>query len=301
MRVFYLFFPVFLFAMIDFSPCYQKYKFITSSIPITSTKSVTFIKPKKYLYYDPFTHIYVFSHANKKTVNFFDDYKLGWFMASIKKNSVYGGTFAKRGFFLNFSTLSVPIANNSIITDVFCRACGVGSKRGFIDGKKIIHFVKYGYWGDIGIGVNEELKVIYSDPFYTDIRPEEKILYINSKKATPKIFTKYILLNEIGKKVEVITNKGKYILTIRKLKYNFTPLMHFGIKLDKSLNVYLPKKLANKFFLKSGKLIEINGKKVKSFKEALYLLSFYKNVTITIKKDGIILKVNLKDMDGRIY
>ena len=301
MRVFFLFFPLFLFAMIDFSPCYQKYKFITSSIPITSTKSVSFIKPKKYLYYDPFTNMYVFSHYNKKIVKFFNNPKLGWFMASIKKNSVYGGTFAKRGFFLNFSNLSVPIADNSVITDIFCRAYGVGSKIGFLDGEKVIHFVKYGYWGDIGIGVDENLKVIYSDPFYTDIKPGERILYINSKKANPNIFTKYVLLNEVGKKVEVITDKAKYLLVVRRLKYNFTPLMHFGIELDKNLNIYLPKRLANKFFLKSGKLIAINEKRVKSFKEALYLLSFYKNVTITIKKDGIILKVNLKDMNGRIY
>ena len=301
MRFFLIFFPLFLFAIVDFSPCYQKYKFITTSIPITSKKSITFIKPKKYLYYDPFTHMYVISNFNKRVIKFFDNPKLGWFMAGIKKNAVYGGTYADEGYFLNFSKLSVEIPKNSIVSDLFCRAYGVGSDRGFLDIKKIIHFVKYGYWGDVGIGVDENLKVIYSDPFYTSIKPGEKILYINSKKATPKVFTDYILLNQVGKRVKIVTDKGRYILKIRKLKYNFTPLEHFGIKVDRNLNVTLPKNLANKFFLKSGKLIAVNGKKVTSFENLLYLLSFDKNVTITIKKDGITLEVNLKDLNGRVY
>ena len=289
-------FPFFLYALADFSICYKKYSFIKDLIPVTKTKSVTFSKPSNYVYYDPFTKIYVINHKNIKTIKFFENAKLGWWMAGIKKNAVYAGVYAKKGEFLNFSKLSVNIPENSVISDIFCRAYGVGSKEGFLDTKKIFHFVKYGYWGDIGIGVDENLKVLYTDPFYTKIKPGEKILFINNKKANPDIFTSYILLGEEGKKVNIITNKNRYVLKIRKLKYLYTPLEHYNIKIDYNLVVSLPKNLANKYFLKKGKLIAINGKKINSFNQLLYLLSFDRNVTITIEdNNGIKINIPLRE------
>ena len=301
-KVFFFLFPFFIYSQVlDFSPCYLKYKFITSIVPITKTKSITFDKVSNYLYYDPFTNLYVIRTNNKKIIKFSKRAKLGWFMAGIKKNCVYGGTYASKGYFLNFSFLSVKLPKNSIISDIFCRAYGVSSNGGFLDGKKILHFVRYGYWGDVGVGVDDNLKVTYSDPFYTTIKPGEKILYINSKKATPKIFTESILLGKVNNKVKIVTNKGKYLLRIRKLKYNFTPLEYYGIKVDRNLTAYLSKNLANRYFLKSGKIVKVNGERVNSFKDLLYILSFNKNVTITLKKDGIKVKVILKDSNGRVY
>jgi len=296
MKKIIFFLPFFLYAAItDFSICYKKYSFIKDLIPVTKTKSVTFSKPSNYLYYDPFTKIYVVSHKNIKTIKFYNSPKLGWFMAGIKNNAVYGGTYASKGYFLDFSKLSVNISKTSVISDIFCRAYGVGSENGFIDTKRLFHFVKYGYWGDVGIGIDEKMKVLYSDPFYTSIKPGEKILFINNKKATPKIYTETILLGKINHKVSVITNKGKYILKIRKLKYFYTPLSHFGIKVDKNLIAYLPKNLANKYFLKSGKIIKVNGKKINSFNQLLYMLSFDKNVTITVENNGITLDIPLRN------
>ena len=287
--------PFFLYSALipDFSICYKKYSFINNFIPITENKSVTFSKPSKYLFYDPFTGLYVVKHQNRKTVKFFERASLGWWMAGIKKNAVYGGTFASRGEFLDFSKLSVNVPENCVISDIFCRAYGIGNASGFLDKKRLMHFVKYGYWGDIGVKVNKKMEVLYTDPYYTNIKPGEKILFINSKKATPEIFTDYILLGKTGEKVKIITNKGKYIVRLRKLQYGFTPLSYFGIKVDKNLTVYLPPNLANKYFLKSGKIVEINHKKVTSFDELLYLLSF-KNVTIMLEKEGIKIDIPLR-------
>jgi len=293
MKKFIFFIPFFLYAtVVDFSICYKKYSFIKDLIPITKNKSITFSKPSKYLYYDPFTHIYVISHKNKKVIKFFNNPKLGWWMAGIKENAVYSGSYASRGNFLNFSKLSIKIPKNSIVSDIFCRAYGVGNG-GFISADKIFHFVKYGYWGDIGVGVDKEMNVIYSDPFYTSIKPGEKILFINNKKATPKSWSKFIILGKKGNKVKIRTNKKEYILSIRKLQYLFTPLKYYKIKVDKNLMAYLPKKLSNKYFLEKGKIIKINNKKVTSFKQLLYLLSFDKNVTITLEKDGIRVKLRI--------
>ena len=286
--------PFFLYGLADFSICYEKYSFIQNSLPVTKTKSVTFSKPSNYLYYDPFTGLYVIKHKNTKIVKFFTNPKLGWWMAGIKKNAVYGGTYASEGEFLNFSKLSVNVPENSVISDIFCRAYGIGNRKGFLETKKLLHFVKYGYWGDIGIGVDENLKVLYSDPFYTDIKPGEKILFINSKKATPKVYTSYVLLGKNNQKISVITNKGKYFLKIRKLKYLYTPLENYGIKVDKNLEAVLPKSLADIYFLKKGKITAVNSQKISSFKQLLYLLSFDKNVTITLENNGIKIDIPLR-------
>ena len=296
MKKFIFFIPFLLYAAIaDFSVCYKKYYFIKNSVPVTKNKSVTFSKSSNYLYYDPFTNMYVVSHKNIKTIKFYTNPKLGWFMAGIKNNSVYGGTYASKGYFLNLSKLSIHVPKNSVISDIFCRAYGVGGENGFIDSKRLLHFVKYGYWGDVGVGIDEDMRVLYSDPFYTSIRPGEKILFINHKKATPEIYTDYIFLGRLNQKVSIVTNKGKYILKIRRLKYLYTPLKHFGIKVDKNLTAYLPENLANRYLLKSGRIIKVNGKKVNSFSSLLYMLSFSKNVTITVENHGIILDIPLRN------
>ena len=301
MKKFIFFIPIFLLAAIpDFSVCYKKYSFIKASIPVTKTKSITFSKPNQYISYDPFSGIYVIYHKNKKIIKFFSNPHLGWWMGGIKQNSVFVGSYASEGYFLNFSKLSVNVPKNTIISDLFCRAYGVGNG-GFLDKKRLFHFIKYGYWGDIGIKVDEYMNVLYSDPFYTSIKPGEKILLINNKKATPKIFTDLILLNKLNKKVKIITNKGSYFLKIRKLQYNFTPLLHYGIKVNRNLIAYLPENLVNKYFLKSGKIIKVNGKNISSFDELLDILSFNKNVTITLQKDGMRIRINLKDKNGRVY
>jgi len=292
---FLIFLPLVLFAFrVDFSVCYKKYKNIDNLVPVTKTKSVTFSKPNKFLYFDPFTHLYVISKKNRHYIHFSFNPRLGWWMAGIKNNSVFVGSYAKEGYFLNFSFLSLRTEKNSIISDMFCRAYGVSSGRGFLGSKKLLHFVKYGYWGDIGIEVDEKMRVVYSDPFYTDIKPGEKILSINNKKATPLIFEKYVLLSKLNKKILIKTNLHKEFLVVRKKKFLFTPLEYYGIKVDKNLIAYLPKKLYNQYFLKKGKVVKVNNKKVTSFKDLNYLLSFNKNVTITLESEGMLINIPLR-------
>jgi hypothetical protein len=221
-------FPLFLFAFIDFTPCVKKYSFIQNSIPITKNLSIVFDN-KNCVKYDAFTHMCLIKSKNKKIVKFYENPKLGWWMASIKKNKIYVGNFAEDMDFFS-AKLSVKSLKNSVISDMFCRAYGIGRGNGFIRSEFVKHFVKYGYWGDIGIEVDENMKVISFDPFYVKgMKLGEKIILINNKKATPKIFSKYILFGKIGDVVIIKTNKHLYKLRIRKKIYNFTPLMHFRI------------------------------------------------------------------------
>jgi hypothetical protein len=282
----------------DFSVCYPKYENITSLIPVSKNRCVTFDKPSHYLYHDEFTGMYVLRCKNSRVVYFLNRFNLGWWMAGIKKGAVYGGTAAQKMKFLNPAKLSVKIPENSIVSDLFCRTYGIGDKRGdFITGEYIKHFVKYGYWGSLGIGVNDKMIVTWVDPFYVKgIKPGDKILRINSKPANVENFDKYVILGKIGEVVVVTTQKGSFPIKIRKKIYNFTPLMHYGIIVNKNLEVLtLPKWIEEKYFIKPpAKLIKIDSKPVYTFDMLKKLLSFNKNVTITLEKEGIKINIPLR-------
>jgi hypothetical protein len=288
--------PLFLFAFIDLTPCLKKYSFIENSIPVSKNSSIVFGN-KNCIKYDPFTGMCLIKEKNKKTVKFYDNPKLAWWMASIKKNKIYVGNFAEDMNFLTPAKLSVKTLKNSVISDMFCRAYGIGRADGFIKSEYIKHFIKYGCWGDVGIDTDENMKIISFDPFYVKgLRLGEKIISINARPATPQIFSKYILLGKPGNIVEIKTAKHIYKIKIRKKEYGFTPLMHFGIVVDKNLTVIkLPDNLKEKYYIKEGaKLIKINNKKISSFNELKKALSTYKNVTITLNFQGIILNIPLR-------
>jgi hypothetical protein len=193
MKKFIILFPLFLFAaFVDFSSCLKKYDFIEDSVPVSKNLSVTFKKSNCFKY-DPFTGMCIIKHKNKRVVKFFYKPKLAWWMASIKKNEIYVGNFAKDNIFFTPAKLSVKAIKNSVISDMFCRAVGIGMGDGFIKAGMVMHFVKTGYWGDIGIDVDENMKIISFDPFYVKgIKLNDKITKINGKKADFKTFQEYI-------------------------------------------------------------------------------------------------------------
>jgi hypothetical protein len=173
----------------------------------------------------------------------------------------------------------------------------VGAGNGFIKGDFVKHFVKYGYWGDIGIEVDKWMRVKSVDPFYVNgIKIGDKILKINSEKADVRSFSKNVLLSSKGKVVVIKTESKEIPVKVRKKNYNFTPLMHFGIVVDKNLNIIkIPKNIYNKTYIKTpAKLIKVNSKKVYSFNQLKKLLSYDKNVTITVEKDGIQITIPLR-------
>ncbi|GAB6074859.1 DUF7488 domain-containing protein [Nautilia lithotrophica] len=298
MKKLIFFIPLFLLASTypDFRPCLIKYSFIKNSVPIIKTKSITF-KKKNCTDYDPFTGMCVVKSTNKKVIKFFKNPKLGWWAASVKNNEIYVGNYAKNEIFFSPALLSVKAVKNSVVTDMFCRAIGIGRGDGFIKGDMVEHFVKYGYWGDVGIEVDENMKIVSFDPFYVkNIKTGQKIVKINNKNATPETFNKYIIQGIKGKKI-VLTINGKNIkLTIRKKKYLYTPLEHFGISVNDQLIITkLPEKLQQIYFIKPGaKIIKVNGVEIKTFEELKKALSTYKNVTISLYQQGITATIPLR-------
>jgi len=298
MKKLIFFIPLFLFALrLDFSICYKKFKHIDSIIPVTKTKSVTFSKPDNYIFYDPFTKMYVISHKNKYPIVFHYAPKLGWLMAGIKKDEVFGGTYARDAAMLNkMALLSVKAPKNSVISDIFCRAYGVGNGY-FVPTRYLKHFVKYGYWGDVGFEVDNNFVVKYVDPFYVEgIKPGDKIVKINSKKASVKTYEKYILFNRLNTPVIIQTQNKTIKVKIRKKLYDFTPLEYFGIKVNEDLVVtQMPETIKKKFFSKSPvKIYAVNDEKITSYEQLKKVLSYTKNVTITFEQNGLKIKVPLR-------
>jgi membrane-associated protease RseP (regulator of RpoE activity) len=249
------------------------------------------------LYYDYFTGLCVKKAKNGKYVRFFNSPKLGWWAASVKYNEIYVGNFAKNEVFFTPALLSVKTPKNSVVTDMFCRAIGIGDGNGFLRGDMVNHFVKYGYWGGIGIEVDENMNIVSFDPFYVKgIKLGEKIKKINGKKADAETFRKYIIEGVCGKYVKLRIGTKTIKLKIRKKEYLYTPLEKFGIKVDKNLIVTaLPVKLQQLYFIKSGaKIVKVNGIEVKTFESLKKALSTYKNVTISLTQEGIEATIPLR-------
>ncbi|WP_456479181.1 DUF7488 domain-containing protein [Nautilia sp.] len=298
MKKLILFLPFFLAAAgyPDFRPCYLKYSFVNDSVPVTKNKSVVF-GGKKCIDYDPFTDMCIVLHKNRKTVKFESGYKLGWWGAAVKKNEIYVGNFAKEGIFFAPALLSVKTPKNSVVSDMFCRAVGVGRGDGFIPGYMVKHFIRYGYWGDIGIEVDENMKIKSFDPWYVkNLHIGDKILKINYKPATPVTFNKSVLAGIEGKRVVVNVNGRNIKIKIRKKKYLYTPLERFGIYLNDRLKIIkLPEKLEKVYLIKPGAVITgVNGMKIKSFEELKKALSTYKNVTISVSYKNIKATIPLR-------
>jgi len=297
MKKLIFFLPLFVFAaFVDFSPCLKKYNFIENLIPVSKNLSVTFNKNNCFKY-DPFSGMCIIKHKNKRVVKFFYKPKLAWWMASIKENEIYVGNFAKDNIFFTPAKLSVKSLKNSVISDMFCRAVGIGRGDGFIKADMVMHFINTGYWGDIGIDVDEDMKILSFDPFYVKgIKLNDKILKINGEKADYKTFQKYILMAKTNKIVNVTVNNKTLKLKIRKKKYLFTPLEHYGILVNRNLTVLkLPEKIKRKYYIKEGvKLVKVNGKKINSFSMLKKMLSTYKNVTITLLIEGMTFTIPLR-------
>jgi len=297
MKKLILFLPFILSAFMfpDFRPCLLKYSYIKNSLPVSKNYSLKFGAEKCDIY-DPFTKMCFIKHQNKRVLKFFVYPKLGWWAGSIKNDEIYVGNYAKKEIFFTPALLSVKSAKNSVIADMFCRAIGVGRGDGFIKADMVTHFLKYRYWGDIGIDVNKNMEIISFDPFYVKgVKLGDKILKINGKKADVRTFEEAVIKGKVSNCVKLTLQDKTISVSIRKRKYLYTPLEIFGIYVNKNLEVKLSKALKKRYFLKDGaKIVKVNGIKISSFKELKRALSTYNNVTITLLQNGLETKIPLR-------
>jgi len=137
-----LFIPILSFGITtypDFSMCYKKYKNY-SIIPISKHYSITSIPQKNFIKKE--FGIYLIKAKNKNYIHFKKSH-LGVWIASITKNSIYSGNYAKYQTSLqNPAQISTKTEAGSIITDIFCNPIGIGVNNGFISKSFISKFIK---------------------------------------------------------------------------------------------------------------------------------------------------------------
>jgi len=184
--------PIFLFGITtypDFSLCYKKYKNYTI-IPISKSYSITAIPQKNFIKYDEDLGIYLIKRHNKHPI-YFHKAKLGIWIASISKNSIYAGNYAEyQKSVYNPAKISTKATPGSIVTDIFCRPIGIGVRGGFLSHlfvqkfivahKRDKNFLKF-----MGIIFNKQLIVTKILPdslaakYY--LYPGAKIIAVNNK------------------------------------------------------------------------------------------------------------------------
>ena len=206
MKKFIFFLPIFLFAFTypDFSMCYKKYKNY-SIIPISKNYSITAITPKNYIKYDEDLGIYLIKTKNKRYFHFKKSH-LGVWLASITKDSIYSGNYAKyQTSMQNPAKFSTKTEAGSIISDIFCNPIGIGVNGGFLSSSYIKKFITYtpkktNYLKFLGIIYNKNLMI-------TKILPNSIASkhYIQVGSKIIKINNQKIDLNHFPKKINSVT------------------------------------------------------------------------------------------------
>jgi len=123
----------------DFSLCYKKFKNY-SIIPISKNYSITATKQTNFVKFDKDYGIYLIKQKNKNYLHFKKSH-IGVWLASISKDSIYSGNFAKYQKGDIPAKFSTTTEEGAIMSDIFCNPIGIGVKDGFLTAKFIKQFI----------------------------------------------------------------------------------------------------------------------------------------------------------------
>ena len=278
----------------DFSICYDRYHNLAGVVPVSRNYSISFDKPKKYIKYDPFLKLYLIKSHNKKYVKLTTHYKLGLWIASIGKDSIYVGDYAKRNQGLNGAISSVATPKGTIISDIFCRFHGIGSgKNRFIPSKYIKYFLSHNSYSDVKFKIDKNFVIIEKNPYYNkNFKVGDKILKVNGKKLSYENLLDTILMSKGYLTFTIL--RGKKILKLKAKLFSKGEIDNYlqntGIITDKNLNIISikPNSLASKHYIGAfGKITKVNNQKVKTLEDINRIISSSKDVTITITQNGM--------------
>ena len=287
----------------DFSVCYDRFHSKAGVIPVSRNYSISFEKPIKYKKYDPFLKIYLIKSHNKKYIRFKNRYKLGVWIASIGKDSIYVGDYAKshQGLIPAYSSVSTP--KGTIISDIFCNVYGIGAgKNNFIPSKYIKFFLTHNNYGDVKFSINKSLVIFEKNPYYNkNFKIGDKILRLNHRRLSYTNILDTILMSKPNHYLNFTILRGKKVLHLKAKVFKKGKLANYlkqtGIITDRFLNItkILPNSAASKHYLTAnGKIKSINGKNVTSLDEVNAIISSSKNIVILIEQDGMYFRLNYK-------
>lgn len=279
----------------DFKSCYNKnvesivYIDGYKAVAISENTAIAFIDknpPKRYIKKDPYLNLYLLkSKKPLKPVKIKDSrsLKLGEWIASFDKESMYVGAFAKRNDSLkDFYTIGAKAPKNSIVTCLCCEAYGIGAGNDrFIPSEYILRFLNSEkiFYGDIGLRLKKrgkDVTVSYADPYFLNqkLRAGDILLSLDGNKfKTLREFNDYIFFSKRGKIITIeYARRGKILKAKAQVSQRRgggfveeTFLERYGFDFDSKMRitgVAKGSKVQELGLKKGDRLISLNGNKI---------------------------------------
>ena len=264
------------------------------SAPISHHKRLLFSKEKpnaNIIKFDPYLSLYLLQDKEKFKYPFVFNNKRPSGMASINQNSAIEGRIKTHQIGLNsFASWSEKTSSPALLLTSCCTLKGFVTPEGIIEQAYLEHFInsKTVSYSDIGIRVVDEGKLVIVsaiNPFLdgNNFKIGDCIVSFDGKKVNNAAkLMQWILFSKIGSphSIKIKRVKDMLILKMKSSKRNGggylsdTFLEFLGISFDKDLKIIAIKEKAKKYNLKNGdKLIQINGKNIKTEAQVLEIIS----------------------------
>ena len=266
----------------------------------------------KIIKHDPFLNLYLVKSKKYTRFPFRINNKLSLGIASVDTKLAVEGRIKKHQVGLNsLASFSEPIFAPSLILSSCCNLEGIVTPSGIIQREYISHFInsKSNTYGDIGIRVVDDAKLIIVhrvNPFDKDMKFKKGdcITYINGKKVkNSSRFMMSILFSKVGAKLKVsIIRDGKKMIINTTTKERFgggavsdTFLEQNGLYFSENLTIISVGAKYKKYGLNIGdRLIQVNGKKVKSIEDIRKKIDDFKHfAALLFTRNGFQFFVNI--------
>jgi len=257
-------------------------------IPVSKTQKLIYskVRPKaKILKHDPFLNLYLVKSYSKFKYPFSTNYKLSLGHAAVNNQRAIEGRITKEQVGLNsLANFSEVISAPSLLLSSCCALEGIVTQKGIIQKEYIDHFLKSKnlHYGDIGIrvwDVKNKTIIRRVNPFEKSLgfHVGDEVLEMDSKKVhNAAQLMRKILFSKVGSKhkLKIKRDNKTIILNAQTLKrygggnIGDTFLESKGLYFDQNLCITKVSEEFKKYGLKVGdKLLQVNGKKVKSIDE----------------------------------
>jgi len=264
------------------------------SVVVAKNRRLVFSHTKpnaKIFKYDPYLSLYLTEDKQHFKYPFRFNNKLASGIASVSKKTVTEGRILKHQIGLNqFAHLNESTTAPALLLTSCCSLKGFVTPEGIIEQAYLEHFIesKNVSYADIGIRVKNDGKFVLVsaiNPFLdgNDFRVGDCIVKFDGKKVqNASQLMQWILFSKIASshKVQIKRDNKLITLTMKSSKRNGggylsdTFLEFLGVSFDKNLKIIAIQEKAKQYYLKLGdKLVQINGKNIKTEAQVLELIS----------------------------
>ena len=285
-------------------------------IPISTQQRVIYshcLPNKKILKYDPFLSLYLVEDKPGFKYPFDINMRIQLGVAMVNDKIAREGTFTQNQIGLNtLAKFSEPLIYPAIVSSRCCSLEGIVTQRGIIQKEYLYRFIhtKNVRYADIGVRIKDEngLAIVNArDPFmkHNPFAIGDCIVAYDKKKVhSASALMRAILFSKIGSKHQVKIKRDKKFLTFNvesMQRYgggdiSDTFLEQKGIYFDKSLAITKFRGSFKNYDLKVGdRLIQVNGKRVKTQKELReYIEKFKDYSSLLFERKNFQFFVNIK-------